>query len=86
MKTLNFKLLNLLYLVLVAVIFIGCESRKITKPLTLVSTNGSGWSMTSSYLRCDSVQMVSTTEAYVWIDGSKMKVVAENVRVYSNGN
>jgi hypothetical protein len=36
------------------------------------------WSWTT--VKCDSFQMVSKTEAYVWVDGRKTKIVAEELR------
>jgi len=31
-------------------------------------------------VKCDSFQMVSKTEAYVWVDGRKTKIIAEELR------
>lgn len=74
-------------IILLAVALISCSKPTVkNRPLSLVSVNGSGWERTTSYLKCDSVQMVSTSEAYAWVDGVKMKIVAEKLRVCSNRN
>ena len=51
----------------------SCDNREFK----LIVTNGSGLSYTETWLYCDSVQMISTTEADVWIDGKKMKIYAD---------
>lgn len=76
-----------IWCILIIVIFISAcnnSAPKIKQPFTLVSANGHGVSYSTSYLKCDSFQMLSTTEAYVWVGKNKMKIVAENLRVYSN--
>jgi len=56
-------------------------------PLTFVSENSNSWGSTStSYVGCDSVQFISSKEAFVWRNGTKMKIIADKVRVYSNDN
>lgn len=41
-------------------------------------SKGSGWSLGSTNLECDSFQMIDTKHAYAWIDGTKSYVVSEN--------
>ena len=53
MKALKTKI----YIVILAVTLVSCSKnqQQKTRPLTLVSVDGSGWAMSTSYLRCDSV-------------------------------
>ena len=44
----------------------------------LYSYYDNGWSRTT--IKCDSLQMVSITEAFVWIDGNKHKIVGWELR------
>jgi hypothetical protein len=64
------------YVLLVAVIFCSCgEQRKCV----LTVKNGTGLRSGSSSVECDSFQMQGTRKAFVWVDGYKMNIEAENV-------
>ena len=81
------KLRHFLYALLVAVFIISCNNSKTKRrPLTLVSENGDYWGWSASHIDCDSVQFISEQAAWIWRDGTKMKIIAQKVRVYSNGN
>ncbi len=70
------------YVLLVAVIFCGCGEQRISKPQRkcfLNVRNGCGWSAGGSIVECDSFQMQGTRKAFVWVDGYKMNVEAEDV-------
>ena len=43
----------------------------------MIIMGGSGWSATSTYVSCDSFQMLTNKKAYVWVDGIKMCVQAD---------
>ena len=61
----------------------GCEYGN-SRLFSVYINNGKGWDYSSGNIVCDSVQMVSTKEAFVWIDGNKMRIVAENyIAVYT---
>ena len=84
MKTrtsLNHRTFAFAYVLLVAVIFCGCGEQSQTKQRKcyLVVKNGSGWSSGSSVIECDSFQMQGTRKSFVWVDGYKMNVEAEDV-------
>ena len=85
MKTKNlFNRLNATFasVLLVAVIFCGCENeqpKKLERKCFLSVNNGSGWSFGTSTVECDSFQMQGTKKAFVWVDGVKMQIEAENV-------
>jgi hypothetical protein len=70
------------YVLLVAVIFCGCGEQSVKKAerkCFLNVRNGSGWSSGGSIVECDSFQMQGTRKAFVWVDGYKMNIEAEDV-------
>lgn len=75
------KALAFAKVMLVAVIFCGCGEQSQTKQRKcyLVVRNGSGWSAGGSVVECDSFQMQGTRKAFVWVDGYKMNIEAEDV-------
>ena len=50
------------------------------KQLKVILSNGSGWSYSSTYIDIDSIQMISKEEAFIWINGSKMKIYADLIK------
>ena len=73
---------HLAFLLLVAVIFCGCgeqNQKKVERKCFLVVRNGNGMSAGGSVVECDSFQMYGTRKAFVWVDGYKMNIEAENV-------
>lgn len=85
MKTLKFRKRNLLYILLTAGLFscstqtqeeVNNEPEKYKWQIRCYYDNN--WSWTT--VKCDSFQMVSKTEAYVWVDGRKTKIIAEELR------
>ena len=48
---------------------------------------GKGMGSGFSHIYCDSVQMTGVLSADVWVDGTKMTVIADDrISVWSNGN
>jgi hypothetical protein len=39
--------------------------------------SGDGIAYTETWIECDSFQMVSRNEAFIWVDGQKMKIVGD---------
>lgn len=37
--------------------------------------SGDGIAYTETWIQCDSFQMVTNTEAYIWVNGTKMKII-----------
>lgn len=73
---------HLAFLLLVTVIFFGCgeqNQKKVERKCFLVVRNGNGMSAGGSVVECDSFQMYGTRKAFVWVDGYKMNIEAENV-------
>jgi len=69
---------------LLALVFTSCTYQKNEREMFvwLKYDSGLGYSETKVY--CDSVQMISISEAYIFIDGVKQRVLAERVRPCSN--
>jgi hypothetical protein len=72
-----------LYMVLALVLLTGCYQRNDRKMYVWLKYD-SGLNYSSTKVYCDSVQMVSISEAYIFIDGVKQRVLAERVRPCSN--
>ncbi len=85
MKTRNFIVIALL-----ALCFTKCEQPHKTYvykeyPFTMSAKNGESMVNPYAHIECDSFQFVDSKTAYAWIDGTKMKVIAEHhIKVYSN--
>lgn len=71
---------NLIALMILSILAIGCAQIQQPKYKMALSIDG----RCSVY--CDSVQYESLTTVYVWIDGAKMRIEGESLRVYSNTN
>lgn len=80
------------YTVFVAVLFASCNEKSEQKTdcnykLVVTSHNGSGWDKSWYRLECDSVNMLSTKKAEVFIDGTKMIIETDNrITVHTNCN
>ena len=77
------------YTVLVAVLLFSCssENKNCKYKLVVTSHNGSGWDKSWYRLECDSVNMLSTKKAEVFIDGTKMIIETDNrITVHTNCN
>ena len=72
-----------LYTLLALVFLTGCYQKSDRKMYVWLKYD-SGLNYSSTKIYCDSVQMVSISEAYIFIDGVKQRVLAERVRPCSN--
>lgn len=64
---------------LMTIIFYGCDEKVEHRKCWLNVRNGSGWSSGGSVVECDSFQMYGTRKASAWVDGVKMDIVADDV-------
>ena len=64
---------------LMTIIFYGCDEKVEHRKCWLNVRNGSGWSGGGSVVECDSFQMYGTRKASAWVDGVKMDIVADDV-------
>lgn len=80
------------YTVLVAVLFVSCNEKTEQKTnccykFVVTLYNGSGWNRSWHKIECDSVNMLGTKKAEVFIDGTKMIIEADDrITVHSNCN
>ena len=65
-----------LFIILTVCLFSCNESSSHVKETEIYLHNGTGWTSTSSYLKCDSATMISTKEAIYWVGGKQSKVYA----------
>lgn len=87
MKT-NFKFktqtIAFVYAMLVAVFFVGCkQDTGYTKRYIVSKSDDDNWT-TSGIIECDSVTMVNRNKATLWIDGQKLNLEAQLIKVFSN--
>lgn len=60
-------------------LLISCNQESKSKyKLAVTAYNGSGLDRARHVIHCDSVNMLSTKKAEVFIDGTKMNIEAEN--------
>lgn len=60
-------------------LLISCNQESKSKyKLSVTSYNGHGMNQSWHTVNCDSVNMISTKKAEVFIDGTKMNIEAEN--------
>lgn len=83
------KIFIRIVIVILAISFIAvsCNFNKVPEkkfPYYVVITNGSGYDFNQSVVYCDSVSMISKTEAISWVNGSKMKIFADGIFIFSN--
>ena len=70
-----------LFIILTICLFSCNDSSSHVKETTIYLHNGSGWSATTSSFRCDSVKMLSRSEAIYWVDGKLSKVYADYLTI-----
>lgn len=62
---------NLLIISVLSLFFTSCNSRNFNMRVC----SGDGFAYTETWIQCDSFQMKNQTEADIWVDGRKMKIV-----------
>ena len=72
------------YVLLVAVFFVGCkQDTGYTKRYIVSKSDDDNWT-TSGIIECDSVTMVNRNKATLWIDGQKLNLEGQLIKVFSN--
>jgi len=76
-------------IILLTVFILGCDDNEIFEykeyPFTVITKNGKGLGVEYSRIKCDSFEFISTKEVVIWIDNTKMKVMADrHIEVHSN--
>ena len=73
---------NLISIIIVTLLFYSCE-KKYTKKFIVAKSDDNNWT-TSAIIECDSVSMVDLNTAYIWINGNKMILKGQIIKIYSN--
>jgi hypothetical protein len=60
-----------LILISILISLISCKNRNFNMRVC----SGDGFSYTETWIECDSFQMKTLTEAEIWVDGHKMKII-----------
>lgn len=72
------------YTLLVTVLFVGCkQDTGYTKRYIVSKSDDDNWT-TSGIIECDSFTMVNRNKATLWIDGQKLNLEGQLIRVFSN--
>lgn len=66
---------KIILLIGITITLFSCNSKKFK----LTICNGSGLQYMENYVYCDSFQMISTTEADIYVNGTKMNIKADKV-------
>ena len=76
-------------IIFITILLFGCSNTNNCAPKKQYEfranfTSGSGWERGFSYVDCDSVQMVSQSEVFVWVDGHKSRIIADKILIQTN--
>lgn len=65
--------------ILIAMLFLfSCKEKQSKYKFIVSCSNGSGMNSSWYYIKCDSVKMLSTKKAEVYVDGTKLLIEATN--------
>jgi hypothetical protein len=70
-------------LLMLTVLLLSCSSGK-QRPYIVFTSYGSGWDVSSSNIRCDSVKLFDTKHAKIYIDGTATDVYADRILITDN--
>ena len=83
MLKLKNKNMNKILIILPFLMLISCYKETTTRKYTVTKSDDGGWSMGAN-IKCDSVTMISDTEAYYWRDGQRSKLIGKRINIYTN--
>jgi hypothetical protein len=75
---------HLLYTMLVAVFLVGCGP-EYNKKYIVSKSDDNNWT-TSGVIECDSVTMVNKNKATLWVDGQKLNLEGQLIKIFSNSD
>lgn len=71
-------------MLLIAVFFVGCKQETgYTKRYIVSKSDDNNWT-TSGIIECDSLTMVNKNKATLWIDGQKLNLEGQLIKIFSN--
>ena len=68
---------KILFVLLTLSAFFSCMGPRKKKNFTIGVCQGDNINYTVTYVECDSFQMISHNEAFIWSDGIKMKLIGD---------
>lgn len=68
---------SFLLLLLTSTLIFSCNQRPKKSKFVIGVCQGDNFNYTVTYIECDSFQMVSSNEAFIWSDGVKMRVLGD---------
>lgn len=75
--------MNKILIILPLLTLISCYKETTRRKYTVTKSDDGGWSLGAN-IKCDSVYMVSDTEAYYWVDGQRSKLFGKRINIYTN--
>ena len=76
-------------IIFITILLFGCSNTNNCAPkkqykIRVSLSSGTGWDSGFSEINCDSAQMISKEEAFVWIDGHKSRIIADKILIQTN--
>jgi hypothetical protein len=70
-------------IVLAVMFFCSCEHNSYTKKYIVIKSDDDNWT-TSAEIECDSVTMINRNKATLWVDGHKLNLEGQLIKIFSN--
>jgi hypothetical protein len=67
-----------------SILLASCTDMISTKPFTVIVNTGTGLKFNQTHVDCDSFQMVSQKEIFIWNQKNKMRILGDQITVQSN--
>jgi hypothetical protein len=62
---------------LTLITFFSCNQSPKKQKFVIGVCQGDNINYTVTYIECDSFQMINSKEAFIWVSGTKMKVIGD---------
>lgn len=70
-------------IVLAVMFFCSCEHNLYTKKYIVIKSDDDNWTI-SAEIECDSVTMINRNKATLWVDGHKLNLEGQSIKIFSN--
>lgn len=68
---------SFLLLLLTSTLIFSCNQSPKKQKFVIGVCQGDNINYTVTYIECDSFQMINSKEAFIWVSGTKMKVIGD---------
>jgi hypothetical protein len=76
--------MKIIIIILGIIIFYSCEQNsQYTKKYLVSKSDDNNWT-TSAEIECDSVTMINKNKAILWVDGTKLNLEGQIIKIFSN--